>query len=803
MDFEPNQQFIPDINNTFSDSNYYTTEEFISNFKNTVNSFSLLHINSRSLNKNFDSLQTLLYTIDNFPFSIIGVTETWLNFTSPEMFNLQNYEMIRLDREGKRGGGVAFYVHKHLQFKIRRDISLKESETLFIEIENSKGKNILVGLMYRPPNSNFDIYCEDLEICFNKLSRENKQLYLMGDFNIDLLSANNYRDRFLHLIYSNACYPHINKPTRINSNSSTLIDNIFSNIFDKDITTGLLYSEISDHLPIFLMCNNDISSKNLRKPITYRKETPQNIESFKGDLALEEWPDIYNQTNTNIAYENFNKKLQFYYEKKFPLVSAKKNNKHGKMPWITKAILRSLHTRNRLYKTYLNHPTVYNMNRYKKYRNKLTTIIRTSRKMHYAEKLNQVKSNMKSTWRIINDLIGKKQNPLPNDKFTMNENIINPQDTANTFNSYFINIGPNLSNNIGNQNKDFTTFLTKPTQFSMFLNPTNPNEIIKITKDLNTSKSYGHDRISTSLLKQIIHVIASPLTYIFNLSITTGECPNALKIAKVNPIFKKNDPHEISNYRPISILSSISKILEKIIYNRLNNFLNTHELLNLNQYGFRKHHSTDLALVQLYDKITNALAEKKHVIGIFMDLSKAFDTLNHNILLKKLHSYGIRGVALSWFRDYLTNRQQYVVHNDLTSDLMTIECGVPQGSILGPLLFLIYINDITNTTSLLSFILFADDTNIFCSHHDLNTLVNTLNQELPKVSTWFKCNKLSLNINKTNFIYFKHNHAINFPYNIVIDNISLERKSHTKFLGVLIDENLNWNEHLRHITLYF
>ena len=217
--------------------------------------------------------------------------------------------------------------------------------------------------------------------------------------------------------------------------------------------------------------------------------------------------------------------------------------------------------------------------------------------------------------------------------------------------------------------------------------------------------------------------------------------------------------------------------------------------------ALEKNHSTDLALVQLYDKIINAMANKKHVIGIFMDLSKAFDTLNHDILLEKLKVYGIRGVALSWFKDYLFNRQQYVVHNGLSSDFLTIKCGVPQGSILGPLLFLLYINDITHTSSLLSFILFADDTNIFYSHDNLETLVRTVNLELPKVSVWLKCNKLSLNVKKTNFMHFKHTntHTGNFPHNIIIDNIPLERKKSTKFLGVLIDVNLNWNEQIRHI----
>ena len=627
----------------------------------------------------------MIFTLNNFPFSVIGVSETWLHNTSPNLYNLNNYTLIRKDREDKRGGGLAFYVNDQLQFKLRKEISLEQSESLFLEIINSKN-NIIIGLIYRPPHGSAISFCEDLDKCLHTITGESKQLYLMGDFNIDLLSQSNYHDTLLHTTYSNSCYPHINKPTRIDGQSSTLIDNIFSNIFDKDIISGLLYSDISDHLPIFVMCNNDISIKKSDKLSMYRKETPQNIESFKEDLASEEWLDIFSELDANISYENFNKKLQMYYEKHFPLVSAKKNNKTGKMPWISKTILRSIHKRNKLYKAYLRNRSDENKSKYKTYRNQLTNIIRTSRKNYYSEKLNRAKSNMKSTWGIINDLIGKKRKKPLTDNFTMDNVNIKSEDIAHSFNSFFVNIGPNLANKLSKPNESFSKFLPEPANSSVFFNPTSPNEIIELTKNLKSSKSQGHDRISNFLLKQIIHFIASPLTHIFNLSINTGTCPESLKIAKVNPVFKKDNPHEISNYRPISILPSISKVLEKIIYKRLYKFLDTFNFLNSNQYGFRKSHSTDLALVQLYDKITDAIANKEHVIGVFMDLSKAFDTLDHQILLQKLYSYGIRGVALSWFKSYLTNRQQYVVYDDVSSTFLPIRCGVPQGSLLGPLL---------------------------------------------------------------------------------------------------------------------
>ena len=227
--------------------------------------------------------------------------------------------------------------------------------------------------------------------------------------------------------------------------------------------------------------------------------------------------------------------------------------------------------------------------------------------------------------------------------------------------------------------------------------------------------------------------------------------------------------------------------------------MNINNLLVPNQFGFRKGHSTDYAIIQLYDKIIDSFSNKEHIIGIFMDLSKAFDTIDHLILLHKLESYGIRGQSLSWFKDYLHNRKQFVVFNSNESFKQNIQCGVPQGSILGPLLFLIYVNDLINSSPSLNFILFADDTNILYSHKNIDTLITTLNLELSKVSLWFKCNKLSLNIDKTNFIYFRSVHSQKQNVVIQIDGRPLVEKHSTKFLGLTIESNLSWNEHVRKV----
>ena len=233
-------------------------------------------------------------------------------------------------------------------------------------------------------------------------------------------------------------------------------------------------------------------------------------------------------------------------------------------------------------------------------------------------------------------------------------------------------------------------------------------------------------------------------------------------------------------------MPAFSKILERIVYNRLINFLNKFNILSSNQYGFRKNHSTAYALIQLYDKLSDAIDQGKVTLGLFIDLSKAFDTLNHHILLAKLEFYGVRGVALQWFKSYLSCRTQFVQFNGYNSSSKYIKCGVPQGSILGPLLFLLYLNDLCNVSKALDFIPFADDTNIFFSHNDPNQLMEIVNNELKKLSSWFEANKLSIKIKKSNLILFKtKQNKQKLELHFLINGIEIDRVNDVLFLGVI------------------
>ena len=296
------------------------------------------------------------------------------------------------------------------------------------------------------------------------------------------------------------------------------------------------------------------------------------------------------------------------------------------------------------------------------------------------------------------------------------------------------------------------------------------------------------------------HTISEPFSVIANSSFLEGIFPDKLKFAKVTPIHKGKSKLQCNNYRPISILPIFSKILEKLMNSRLVRFLGINDIIYKHQYGFQENKSTSLAILELQSQLINNIEKGLFSCCIFLDFSKAFDTVNHNILLKKLEHYGIRGIALSWFKSYLDKRKQVVIANGETSSEQEVKCGVPQGSVLGPLLFLLYINDIYNSSKELDFRLFADDTSILFADRNLDFIEQIVNSQLAKVSEWLLANKLSLNVSKSNFLLVSPRKVTKY-INLSINNEKLKQENYTKYLGIIIDEKLNWKQHVKQVNL--
>ena len=354
---------------------------------------------------------------------------------------------------------------------------------------------------------------------------------------------------------------------------------------------------------------------------------------------------------------------------------------------------------------------------------------------------------------------------------------------------------------MGKPNNQFQDYLKNPNIHSLFHNEIEPDEVLELLNKLNPGKSADYFGISPTFLKMSAPYLYDNLTKIYNLSFKTGTFPDKMKIAKVVPVYKSASRMEVKNYRPISLLPIFSKVFEKRMHSRIYKFMLDNKILFKSQYGFQKNKSTEHALLDIHSKIIDAFENKEIPCCIFLDFAKAFDTVNHSILINKLNHYGIRGNSLKWLESYLSNRTQCVQIGNQLSEKMTINCGVPQGSVLGPLLFLLYINDIANSSNLINFQLFADDTCIFYSHKNKTVLENNLNQELSKVSDWLIANKLSLNVDKSNVLVFRNKNSNDEQIlNLFINGEKLSEQIFAKYLGLLFDNKLTWQYQIDHIS---
>lgn len=431
-------------------------------------------------------------------------------------------------------------------------------------------------------------------------------------------------------------------------------------------------------------------------------------------------------------------------------------------------------------------------------------MIRSSKILYFNSYFQQHKNNIKRTWDGIKSIINisKRSKTCPSQlldhKHVLNET---PAGIANTFNTYFTSVGNSLDSKIRSTSKNFREYMPSCATGSFFMNPTDTSEIVEIINSLITSKATGPHSIPTHILKIGSSLLASPISYIINQSFNQGIVPDVFKLAKVVPVYKSGSADICSNYRPISLLSNISKIIEKATHRRLYEFLEKSNVIYDLQFGFRKEHSTNHALVNLVSNVNDVLDRGEFACGLFLDLQKAFDTVNHQILLHKLETYGIRGVCLSWFSSYLNGRKQYVAVEDTNSYTSLVDIGVPQGSILGPLLFLVYINDFHNCLSSGVAQHFADDTAIVFNGLAIKKMKLMMSREISKIDDWLCANRLSLNAAKTEIILFRPvNKRCQSNFNLKIKNTKIFLSNKVKYLGVVLDPHLSWRYHLSDLS---
>ena len=800
----------------FQDQIYSTIDELNSKL-NTINIgnncyLSIFHMNIRSLVKHFDNLHQIINSLPDLP-DIIAITETKLNKNSHLNFiQISNYTFINRDSPSC-AGGVGLYIKDKFNYVVRDELELSncEAESLWINLDMGNNKKITIGVIYKHPKYQISKFSENINKVLSITAQENQNCYLIGDFNINTLSQSKATTNYLKLIKSFNYHNVIKFPTRITKNSATCIDHLYTNNKNTITKKFILIDNTSDHLPIYAVIKVKFISKKY-EPIYYRNfsklNNPKLIEEFATEFQNLYYSFHQNPNNDiHTEFEILTDTINNIVTKNLPLQKlSKKKTKLKQKPWISSGILKSSKLKNNLFKKWVksNYSDKNLEIKYKTYLNKYTHIKHAAKQKYFQKQLNTHKKDPKKTWDTIHNLIGKtkKKTKLP-EKLSVNNKILNkPKEIANALNKHFAEIGKSDRNEI-----DFN-YLNKNFKHrqkdSIVFHEITEKEISLTITNLKNKSSQGPDELPFCIIKKLKDVLSPLLCYLFNKSIKLGEYPKCLKIGKVLPLFKKGKLDEPGNYRPIIILPAINKVFEKIIFNRLTSFFNSKKIIKNNQFGFRPGYSTELALCKFNEDILTDIDNGYATCAVLIDLSKAFDSVNRTILLFKLFNYGIRGNTYNLLKSYLSNRNQFIHVENTKSNTCSVNVGVPQGSIISPLLFLILINDLPNCTNM-QVLNFADDTLLykkFPKQH--KNIENDLNLELKKVSDWMEANHLKINASKTNFLIFspksdKFNKLNNLK--LTINNTNIKQTKSCKYLGMELDNKLTWKNHIDKLTL--
>ena len=722
----------------------------------------------------------------NSPFNVILLTECGKAIQASIEETFSNYDFY-LKPPSTSKGGAGILIRKNIFKNVElidkdkhfsyNDCSHCLTESLWIKMNTNANENnsLVIGCIYKHPCKNLS-HLAQFNSKYNEVIKSiNKTATCIigGDYNIDLLEYDDKKQigENLDMNLENNYTPCITLPTRITHHSATLIDQIYLRLpkpkLQAKVRSGNLFCSITDHLMSFVLVEMEIDNSKERPYV--RLFTKNHINYFLQNAPndpplLPTTPDGSEPFNSvHAAYLEFLRNSKNMLDKYFPLVRLSRKKFKNK-PWITSGIRVSIRHRNHLYKKYVQNRTLAREQAWKTFRNKVTDCIRASETLYYQKILTKQNNNCKNLWKIFGKMLKKDKNKVNICKIKVNDtNITNSSQITNAFNDFFTNIGSNLANSFQNTDKkNYREYLGNPIEQSINLRATNPFEIKTMLEHIDPKKSTGSDDMPAKFLTISASVIAEPSSRLFNLSITSGQYPDSLKIAKVLPIFKKGEHTDMNNYRPISILTHINKIFEQLICKQMKSFLTKHNVYYDYQYGFREKHSTEHALIEITDSIKCALDSKQLVCGIFVDLKKAFDTVNHKILLEKLNKVGIRGTDNNLISNYLTNRYQYVQIDNTRSRLLPINYGVPQGSVLGPLLFTLYINDLANCTTKGKIRIFADDTAVYFECKNIKEMMHTSTEIMKRLDDWFAANLLTLNTDKSYFCIFRttNNHML-------------------------------------------
>ena len=767
---------------------------------------SFVNFNIVTVPGNIDELRCFIH--DN-PIDILTLNETRLDSKIPnDEINIDGYNVIRKDRN-RQGGGVAMYVNQNAGFsyKLRDDLMSPDLEMISIEVTRQKTKPFVVITWYRPPSSKIELF-DYIQAILGKVECENKEVFLMGDVNCDLFANvfTCYTNKMNEISDSFHLKQVITEATRVTEKGESLIDHIYTTCPDKICKSGVIHTGMSDHCFVYVIIGKE---KNIFKQNYYKYSINRNYKkldenSFISDMRKVNWSEITCHDNIDDAVNDFENKFLKVANIHAPM--RRKRVRKQISPWLTDEIVKAMRERDKLKKEASKSNSPQSWMEYRKHKNKVNGMIKTSKKSFINNEINTKDS--KKIWKGLRYIVpGKAKSSKISSIMTETGEKTDPKEIANCLNDYFATIGPNLAKDIPDVNTTCSSQFDQnhhqggdKFNFSLITE----EYVFDQLCSLSNNKATGTDDISSKLLKLSAKEIVAPLTYLINLSLSSGTFPKSWKNARICPIYKGGKNSEPCNYRPISILPILSKIVERAVFDQMYPHLNSNNMLHENQSGFRPCFSTSSALLNVTEDWLNAIDKGCYVGIVMLDLKKAFDTVNHNILINKLHAYGMASNVIKWFSNYLNDRRHMTYVNGVKSNEQNATCGIPQGSILGPLLFIMYVNDLPNCVSNSQVSMYADDTGLYYISRNIKDIVSKINEDLENVSNWLTRNKLSLNVKKTEFMIIGTSQRlakiVDSDINIKIKNERIKRVKSCKHLGVIIDETLSWGKHVDHVT---
>ena len=741
------------------------------------------HLNiNHAINKQTDIMSILSNSGNNFHIFCFSESRLSDQISDTDM-SVSGYNIIRRDPKFQKETGLLVYINNSI--KVKRISMLEKDfiESIWIEVNLKRTKPILVGFIYRNPAEPVD-WMDKFTSLMEDVCNESREIILMGDFNIDLLKPSK---RWIHTYESFHLTQLIKIPTRQTATSKTLIDHVYVSNKHNIVESCVPMYGISDHFPTCVTWSKKGVKvpRNSHKTINYRCFSNFNADIFLLDLMNSSLSDVYQYTDPNEAFEVWCNNFLNIYNKHAPF-KTKRVRHVAKVPWITREIYDEINLRDHLLKSGHNEE-------YKKQRNKVTSLKRAAKKKYFQDLVTS-KKDCKSIWKAINQLTNKNTDT----NSTLVKDI-----SAISLNMHFCNIADNIIKTDKSKTNNLNTLEDFCRKTEIKSTPKIPfmsiHEVYNALLQSKQTGTRGLDGIDGKILKLSAPIITETLTYIYNLCIDKNCFPDAFKRAKVIPLYKSGNRDDPSNYRPISILSVLSKPLEKHLNKCILSHFKLNNLLLPNQSGFRQNHSCHTALINLVDSWLSNINNNEFTGVLFVDFAKAFDVIDHDLLVRKLAVYGLSDNTLQLISSFLSNRQQAVAVNATVSELFPVKYGVPQGSVLGPLLFSIYINDLPLFIQAVCD-LFADDTTIHKSHSNPQYISHKLQETINNLVEWTELNHMALNPQKTKFMLVttrqkRQNLTDSLPPLYVKDKKIEEVESH-KVLGLTIDNNLSWSNHI-------